>query len=463
MATRYVGMGGNDSSDGSTWALRKLTLNGVEDIPVVAGDDIYVGPGTYPEQLTCDADGGSGTEITYIADVTGENTDGVGGIIRVTGSDDNQTNTRNKVFDINGKNYRTFRGFYLDGTTSMLIEANGNVSNLLIEDCVFQCAIDEFSFRMHGAVEVDNVTIRRCVFIGGTGVCIDLSSPYAGVGNLVENCIFYALVYSAQAVLVDRCDGWTVNNCTTLGYQGFKADNLNSNGYTLYVYNCILSGGRYGFTATATGGLVEDYNTIYGFHTDRANVDVGANSKTYPPFFLPPILHSGASQISGFKFPWRLGELSEWSQVQAITGNSERTEDLHGTARPATASKNSWGAVQFHDTERDTGTVRTGSVSIALHDAGVHQIWKGPVTAVEMTVSVYVYREADYAGTNPRLVIKQPGQADDVTTDAAAASQWNLLTTTFTPAAEPGWIVIELQSLNTAAAGDYDVFFDDLA
>ena len=60
------------------------------------------------------------------------------------------------------------------------------------------------------------------------------------------------------------------------------------------------------------------------------------------------------------------------------------------------------------------------------------------------------------------MVVKQPGQSDDVTTDAAAASQWNLLTTTLTPAADPPYVVVELQSLNTAAAGNYDVFFDDL-
>jgi hypothetical protein len=60
------------------------------------------------------------------------------------------------------------------------------------------------------------------------------------------------------------------------------------------------------------------------------------------------------------------------------------------------------------------------------------------------------------------MVIKQPGQADDTTTDAAAASQWNLLTTTLTPAADPPYVIVELQSLNTAAALAYDVFFDDL-
>ena len=68
MATYYVGKGGNDASDGTTWAKRKLTLNGAEDIPVKAGDTVYVGPGIYREALECDVSGSAGSPITYIRD-----------------------------------------------------------------------------------------------------------------------------------------------------------------------------------------------------------------------------------------------------------------------------------------------------------------------------------------------------------------------------------------------------------
>ena len=47
MTTYYVGSGGSDANAGTSWALRKLTLNGAEDIPVAAGDVVYVGPGVY--------------------------------------------------------------------------------------------------------------------------------------------------------------------------------------------------------------------------------------------------------------------------------------------------------------------------------------------------------------------------------------------------------------------------------
>ena len=175
-----------------------------------------------------------------------------------------------------------------------------------------------------------------------------------------------------------------------------------------------------------------------------------------------PILHAGASQASGYKVPWWFGELSEWSQIRAITGSNEPSVDLRGMARPATASKNSWGAVQFHDMERETTTVNNGSASMKFNDAGVQQMWV-PHSGAEITISVYCYREANYAGTNPRMVIKQPGQSDRTTTDTGAAGAWNQLTDTFTPAADPEYVVVELQSLNTAAAGNYAAYFDDLS
>jgi len=71
MTIYYVGPGGNDANNGLSWANRKLTLNGAEDVPVAAGDTVYVGPGVYREGLVLDVDGSVGNIITYIADVTG--------------------------------------------------------------------------------------------------------------------------------------------------------------------------------------------------------------------------------------------------------------------------------------------------------------------------------------------------------------------------------------------------------
>ena len=153
--------------------------------------------------------------------------------------------------------------------------------------------------------------------------------------------------------------------------------------------------------------------------------------------------------------------LSDWYYIggEQVTADGAQEVTLR---QGTTAAKNSWGPVQFHDMERDTATVRSGGTSsMKFNDAGVQQMWV-PHSGAQITVSVYVQREANYAGNNPQMVIKQPGQADRTTADTGAAGAWNELTDTFTPAADPEYVVVELQSLNTAAAGNYAVYFDDL-
>lgn len=120
-------------------------------------------------------------------------------------------------------------------------------------------------------------------------------------------------------------------------------------------------------------------------------------------------------------------------------------------------------AVQYQPIGRETTTVYAGTAALRADDYARKQ-FKFPSSNVATTVTVRCYREANYAGNNPAMIIKQPGQADRTTTDAGAAGGWNLLTDTFTPAASPGWFVVELVSANTDAANPAtnDAFFDDL-
>lgn len=463
MATYYVGIGGNDGNSGLTWALRKLTLNGAEDVPVVAGDTVYVGPGVYREELTVDVSGGAGTEIVYIGDVTGEYTDGVGGIVRITGSDNDQTAVRGQCVSASGFDYRIFRGFFTDSGSSYGINVI-DVENWTVEDCAFFHHGDAGVARNNGTGSL-NITIRRCVFVGNQTRSVlfydaDLEDDE---NHLVENCLMVASATQGQGVVSYRVGGITVRNCTIIGtYRCVQVGAALTVGQTVTVNNCTLTDSYGGVHAQVLGEIVEDYNNFFNNGTDRTNVNIGANSVSYIPGLCPPLLHAGASQVSGYKFPWWFGELSEWSQVRAITGSNEPTEDLRGIVRPTTAAKNSWGAVQFHDIERDTGTVYDGVASLKLADAGRHQVFV-PVNPTSLTITVQVYREVDYAGgNNPQMIVKQPGQADDITTDAAAASQWNELTTQLAPSPTTDFVVVELVSRNTAAAGSYATYFNNL-
>lgn len=467
MATYYIDpTNGNDADDGLSWANAFLTLNGAEDEPVAAGDLVWVGPGVYRELLTVDISGAGGSEIVYVGDVTGEHTDGVGGIVRVTGSDNDQTSARNNIVVANDKDYRIFRGFWFDMATQEATDATGGCHHWTVEDCAFSCNATHVIY-CDGAGQSD-WNILRCVFLSGVVDRYDIlfqdDAGAANAGHLVQNCVHIGF---GRAIGSIEVGGLTVRNTFFRAKQyGVRIATALPGGYTVVtVENCILANCTVALRSVNLGELVENFNTLFQNTTARTNVAVGGNSETYPPLILPPLLHSGASQVSGFQFPWWFGELSEWSPVRAITGNNEPSVDLYGIARPATASKNSWGAVQFHDMEIETGTVQAGTYSRALHDAGSVLVRRVPVTGAEITVTLYMRFEADYEpdpASLPWMVIKQPGQADRTTVMTVAANNWEQLTDTFTPASPPGFIEVWAESRNTAGAGAYEVFWDTM-
>jgi hypothetical protein len=409
--------------------------------------------------LTCDVSGTSGSPITYIADVTGDNTDGVGGTVRITGSDNDQSATRTACITTgaNRRNYRTVRGFTFDMCTQDAVQVIDG-DHWIVEDCCF-AGPTQNSIELLGANQAGHI-VRRCLFVMGArsgtnrAIYYNHGSDLSNTGHVVENCCFLATgIYTVHA---NNVGGVTVKNCLFVGCSFGVLGASMAVGQDVTVNNCIFESNGTALYGFAADQITEDYNTFYNNSTDRTNTAVGGNSLTYPALLQTPVL------LDGFKFPWWFGQLSEWSQIAAIAGTGEATDDLFGIARPTTSSKKSWGLIQFNDAERSTTQAQGGSASIVLNDAGIVQFIV-PVTAESTTITVYAYREADYAGTNPQMIIRQPGQSDRTTTDAAAASQWNQLSDTFTPDSDTDFVTVLLKSNNTAAAGDYKVYFDTLA
>jgi hypothetical protein len=461
MTTRYVGLGGNDANSGLSYALRKLTLNGVEDTPVVAGDIIYVAPGVYRELLTVDVSGTNGNPIVYIGDVTGEHTDGIGGVVRITGSNDDLVATRANCVTATSKDYRTFRGFSFDTTTAILVTLITACGNWIIEDCYVYGVTANVASVSFGGTGTTN-TMRRCVLVGGRAGCVAFthSSAVDNSGHLIENCLML-ISPASQGIIITRVGGISSKNCTFLnGGSAIRTITAALTvGQTTTVNNCIIGNCQAGLQALTAPGtneeITENYNAFYGNVSDRSNVSTGANSNTYPPLFAPPIMLSGIAYLKS------LFALSPWSPLRAIAGANMSTDDLVGITRPTVDAKKSWGAIQFHDLGRDTTTKRTGAASLRLADAGRHQVFV-PVSNVATTFSCYVYWEADYAGTKPSMLIRQPGQSTTTVTAVGSAGSWELLTVTLTPAASPGYVVVDFRSTNTAVAGNYKVYFDDL-
>ena len=396
--------------------------------------------------------------IRYIGDVTGEHTDSVGGIVRITGSDNDTTATRNNCITATSRNYRLFQGFTMDLTASHPINLATSCSGWIIQDCVFAGSPSTANATIYMAGTGTGNTIRRCMFPSSRNVSIYIihSSTVDNAGHLIVDCL--AINSIANNMRIDRVGGVWVKNFTFIGgTQGVQIAIALTVGQAATVNNCIFNGVQNCLTGTVIGEIIENYNSLWYGITNRNNTTTGANSNIYPALFNLPLL------LNGFRFPWFLGELSKWSQVARITGTGAAADDLFGLARPATAAKNSWGAIQATGAARETTTVQGGSVSLKLPDAGEQFLMRVPVTAVSTTISLYCYREADYTGTNPQMILRQPGQSDRTTTDAGAASQWNQLSDVFTPAALPPYVDIFVKSNNTAAATNYDCFFDSVS
>ena len=358
MATIYVGPTSAGAADGTSWANRYGTLNASEDRPVQAGDTVMVGPGTYRETLTCDVSGSSGSPITYIGDYSGANTDGVGGVVRITGSDNDQAAARANGITASAKHYRTFRGFALDTTTGATL--NGTNSTDWIVDQIYFGTAQGVSVDCNGASQA-RWTVRNCYFPCtrlATSLYFNHSSGVNDTGHVVENCLFpsgYIAVYFL------RVGGGVVRNSLVYaqGQYGILTNALTA-GQFITVNNCVITGCGSGLYAVSAGEIIEDYNTLYANETARTNVSIGVNSVAYPPLFDTRWFFeavNGGSMVTPF-------DLASYSQLVNVAGTSPTTTDLRGTS--VIGAQREWGALEYDPALLiEAGSGGGGAVSIS--------------------------------------------------------------------------------------------------
>lgn len=357
MTTYYVGAGGDNANSGLSWALRKLTLNGAEDIPVAAGDTVYVGPGTYRETLTCDVSGSAGSPITYIGDYSGAHTDGVGGVVRITGSDNDQAAARANCITASAKNNRTFRGLLLDTTSGALV-AGTNCTDWTLDQLYLGQSSSEL-VDCNGASQA-RWSISRSYFSAGPGISVyfNHSSTVDNAGHAVENCIFPA---GYIAVYFLRVGGATVRNSiiNRMEFDGILTNGLTV-GQNVTVNNSIITNcGRTGLLAVTAGEIIENYNTLYGNSTARTNVATGANSTAYPPLFDTRWFFeavAGGDMVTPF-------DLASYSQLVNVAGTSSPITDMRGTS--VIGAQREWGPLEYNPALLIEAGSGGGAVSIS--------------------------------------------------------------------------------------------------
>ena len=365
MTTYYVGPGGNNANPGTSWAQRKLTLNGAEDIPVAAGDTVYVGPGTYRELLTIDVSGSIGSPIAYIGDYSGANTSGTKGVVRISGSDADTSAVRANCIAATSKDYRTFQGFLMDGCTSHLINLATACSNWIVE----LSSLFALGQTISSAGTGTNNVFRRCYLVGTTGSTANVLFTHTSVvdntANLVENCVILGGVDGVRSV---RVGGVTVRNCLIL-YQsssGVSVTTALNSGQVMTVNNCIIGFCGTALRATTTAEFVENYNSISSVSSARSNVSVGANSNTY--LYLPDVRWLFESILASGTLASPFDHASYSALVELNSGTGAPSTDMRGAAAMGTYRE--WGPLEYNSALAIAASVGAGGLLVHPGMAG---------------------------------------------------------------------------------------------
>jgi hypothetical protein len=492
MTTYYVRKTGSDGNDGTNPDTQAwLTIDKAANT-VAAADTVYVGAGVYRELVTMDTSGSSGSQISFIADVDGEQTGDAGLVIISAYANETSVATRASCIDPDGRTFVTWRGFcVIGGTTAVVYSANAtddSYEGCIYEDCVFvtgNSPLDYcFNIDMNAATTPTGagLTIRRCYFFGA-GMRLIWDGNETADQDLkitIENCHFLGIITASSLYAPFLWDlnvagtfasgGVAITNCSFIGeYFGVYVDHGTSTTYPVDVRNCLFKT-VFGLEKTTSndGALTSDYNH-FSCATDYTNVTAGANDKDDTD--LGPQLLGGIGDLPLYRFwgwspyrPWEPIRLQDDTYIHHVIGAADTAVapafDLYNDPRPMHGTVDDIGAVEGRArAERELTTVRTGDNAMRFDGAGYHQIML-PVDTTLTTVTVYGRYDATYSGTLPQLKVSSiPGVADQTDTMTGGSGAWESLSVNFTPTSS-GQVLIRLLSNDTSAGGE--CFFDDL-
>lgn len=493
MTTYYVRKSGNDANGGTdpdtdAW----LTIDKAANT-VAAADTVYIGAGVYREIVTMDTPGSSGNQISFIADVGGEQTGDAGLVIISAYANETSIASRTACIDLNGHEFITWSGFSMvGGTTAVILSSvagNHSFEGVIAEDCAIvagQEAVDlalSLDINQGATPTTTGLIIRRCIILGSVKILWDENaSADVNMKMAIENCLFLG---QAQASTARYCIYWNlvtadtfavggldVTNCVFWGdYRGVYVEHGASTTYPIDVRNSVF---MYCQTAlnketSNDGALTSGYNTFLTCGTDYTNVSTGTNDR--------PTNNRGVQMFGGLGdfmlhtywgwSPYRFFEPitnADDTYINHVIGDADTAvapaTDLYNEARPMYGTVDDRGPIEARARPKEESTnYRTAVAALRFDGAGFHDILL-PVDAFSTTVTVVGRYDSSYGGTLPQLkVINIPGVADQTDTMVAAANTDETLSVTFNPTSK-GVARIRFVSNDTSATGES--FFDDL-
>lgn len=346
----------DDTGDGLSIPTAKKTIQAAENLNPAAGSIIHVRQGTYRETATLGVSGSAGNQIEIRGDYTGAIFgDPPGGVVRITGSDNDQTATRaNCIVNSAPRAYRTFTNLLMDTTTGSLVATGAGADNNIFQKCEFVVG-GGTGVNINGSATVTNNTIQNCIFFGHRNQnslsLAFVTSQVNNSNNLIQSCIFLG---GATQLSVTRIGGTVIKNCIHLwqgaggaGVGAIASQTALTGGQTITVNNCLLNSCNVALGGQAgNADITEDYNTFYANITDRTNVNTGAHSVTYPPLFDARWffeLVNGGRMLSPF-------DLASYSQLVNLAGTNPPATDMRGTG--TVGAQREWGALEYDPTLR---------------------------------------------------------------------------------------------------------------
>ena len=222
----FVRKTGNNGNAGTSAATAWLTVDYGAD-QMVAGDTLYVGAGTYTEQVqpaaTCS--GTAVNPILFVADTDGSHTGDAGTVEIVAAS------WIALYLDATVHDYLEFYGFKITGGTGNAIQSKDS-TGILFDNC-------EVSGAGGSALRFDayEVTIRNCSFHDNTGAGIYMLNGTA----TIENTVIYANL-SLAGLFISTSSNITVTRCHIYGNSSHGAQLLS--GSSANFTNCLVAGNK---------------------------------------------------------------------------------------------------------------------------------------------------------------------------------------------------------------------------
>ncbi len=265
LATDYfVRKTGNNANAGTTAGTAWLTVDyGVDQL--VAGDTLYIGAGTYTEDVspaaTCT--GTSGNPIKVIGDTDGSQTGDAGDVLITASS------TRALYLDGSGHDYLEFYDLKFSGGSEQAVDCAPTSTGVLLDNCEVSGATK------HGIRwDSSSVTIRNCSIHNNGNYGISIHSSSTGT---IEDSSFYANTLHGIVIISSTV---TMNRCRICDNQ---VRGISITEGTVTLNNCLISGsGTHGVSISNHATNVTDLQncTIVKNGTIGLSYGGGINSVT---------------------------------------------------------------------------------------------------------------------------------------------------------------------------------------